>query len=85
MGEAIERAVRALDTALAEEPYRLVPATGPKAGAFGLNLEAIVRVVVEAMREPTREMRKVGDHLMDEVVFAGIIWEAMIDEALRDE
>jgi hypothetical protein len=43
----------------------------------------IARAVIEAMREPTEEMRDAATHVEGVAEYFGEVWRAMIDEALR--
>lgn len=80
MSELVDRASAALAWEDGERWEKLVP---EERG----NYERRVRVVIEAMREPTEAMKnaaltpKIG---FEAGQFADVIWRAMIDAALKD-
>jgi len=75
VNEMIERVARALAAerdALSEIPWRDIPSEAE-------HDFLLARAAIEAMREPTVEMRDVGENARP-----GRVWDAMIAAALAD-
>lgn len=82
MSEMLSRVTQAIKAEIGRQQNvsQLFEETG------ALNLEAISRVAIEAIREPTDDMKDAGDALLyDTVECAHNVWHNMIDAALGKE